>query len=258
MSKGPFKIVSNETSSERAYTALFLSETTAGLNEGAAFLSKLTPANMAIVRDNGRAIFAKADEQIFLQGDPHAGIYLIETGRVRVYYTGPSGREITLAYWPAGHFIGGPEIYGAGTHVWSGEAVEDSRLIFLPGAVIRTLIARLPSFALCLVDGLVAKGKCYSALVQMLGTRSVIERLAQFLLNIGELHGEADGQRVVIDRTITHDQIASMVGATRQWVTMTLDRFQKNGIISVTRQAITIEKPDLLHVIVGDGPGAND
>jgi hypothetical protein len=46
-------------------------------------------------------------------------------------------------------------------YVWSGEAVEDSRLIFLPGAVIRTLIARLPSFALCWVDGLVAKGNQY-------------------------------------------------------------------------------------------------
>jgi len=42
-----------------------------------------------------------------------------------------------------------------------------------------------------------------------------------------------------------------VVGATRQWVTMKLDGFRKSGIISVTRQAIVIEKPDLLQTIVG-------
>jgi CRP/FNR family transcriptional regulator, cyclic AMP receptor protein len=85
----------------------------------------------------------------------------------------------------------------------------------------------------------------------MLGTRSVIERLAQFLLNIGELYGDADGERIVVRRTMTHGQIASMVGATQQWVTMALDGFRKSGIISVTRQAIVIERPDLLQAIVG-------
>jgi cytochrome c553 len=35
-----------------------------------------------------------------------------------------------VAYWPPGHFIGGPEIFGGGTHIWSGEAVEDSRVLF--------------------------------------------------------------------------------------------------------------------------------
>ncbi len=51
---------------------------------------------------------------------------------------------------------------------------------------------------------------------------------------------------LVIERKLTHDQIATVVGSTRQWVTMTLDKFQKKGIISVSRQTIVIERHDLL------------
>jgi CRP/FNR family transcriptional regulator, cyclic AMP receptor protein len=250
----PFKIVSSDATDQRAASAMFLSETTEGLNDGANFLQRLTPGDLAAIRTAARLITFREGDAIFRQGERHDGIFLIEAGRVRVFYTGPSGREITLAYWTLGHFIGGPEIYGGGRHIWSGEAVEDCQASHFTGAVIRNLIAHRHDFAACLIEGLVAKGKCYSALVQMLGTRSVIERLAQFLLNIGQLYGEADGTRIVIRRTVTHDQIASMVGATRQWVTMTLDRFQKNGIITMTRHAINIEKPDLLRVIIGEGP----
>jgi CRP-like cAMP-binding protein len=108
------------------------------------------------------------------------------------------------------------------------------------------LIETLPSFAVCLIEGLVAKGKCYSALAQMLGTRSVVERLAHLLVILAENHGRRDGNRLVIERKITHDQTATIVGSTRQWVTITLGKFQKKGIIAVARQSIVVERYDLL------------
>ena len=65
-------------------------------------------------------------QTLFNQGALHEGIYLIESGRIRVFYTAPSGREITLAYWNPGNFVGGPEIFGAGVHLWSGLAATNS------------------------------------------------------------------------------------------------------------------------------------
>ena len=226
--------------------ALFLSEGIEGLNEGAHFLDRLTPDERAKVRASGRQLVFKPGESVFSQGDAHAGIFIIDQGRVRVFYTAPSGREITLAYWTPGHFCGGPEISGGGVHIWSGQALDECRITLLPSTALHGLITQVPNFALCLIEGLVAKGKSYSAMAQMLGTRSVIERLAQFLLNLGELYGVADGRAIIINRKITHDQIAAMVGSTRQWVTMMLSRFQKKGLVSVTPRRIRIDRPDLL------------
>ncbi len=227
-------------------SALFLAEAIGDLNQGANFLAQLSGEAWDVLRRKGTPIAVPVGDSVFFQGDRHEGIWLIEEGIVRTFYAAPSGREMTLAYWTAGHFVGGPEIFGGGQHIWSADVTQDSRLLYLPAAAIRGLIETQPSFALCLIEGLVAKGKCYSALAQMLGTRSVVERLAQLLVILAENHGRRDGNRLVIERKITHDQIATIVGSTRQWVTITLDKFQKKGIISVGRQSIAIERYDLL------------
>ena len=229
---------------EGAYSALYLTEMLSELNGGAQFLDRLTLEEVSAVRRVASSITLAAGETVFLQGDRHNGIFLIESGRVRIYYAGPSGREITLAYWTPGHFIGGPELFGGGFHIWSASVVETARLAYLPGGAIRQLALTVPAVALCLIEGLVAKGKCYSALVQMLGTRSVTERLAQLLLILAEL--DERGGQMAVKRRITHEQIASIVGSTRQWVTSTLRRFQKRGIIHIQRGTIIIERADLL------------
>ena len=226
--------------------ALFLAETVGELANGSNFLERLSPHEWNDVQLKGSSIAIKAGKSVFLQGDQHQGIWVLEEGIVRTFYTAPSGRQITLAYWTAGHFVGGPEIFGGGEHVWSADAVQNSRLLYLPAAGIRKLIETQPSFALCIIEGLIAKGKCYSALAQMLGTRSVVERLTQLLIILAEHYGRREKDRLIIERKLTHDQIASIVGSTRQWVTMTLDKFQKKGIISVARRIIAIERYDLL------------
>ena len=50
-------------------------------------------------------------QTLFSQGGKHDGIWLIESGRIRAFYTPPLGREITLAYWHVGNFVGGPEVF---------------------------------------------------------------------------------------------------------------------------------------------------
>jgi CRP-like cAMP-binding protein len=208
------------------------------------FFARLTAADLAAVRLASRVYTAAPNEPVFVQGETHNGIFLIEEGRVRTYYIGPSGKELTLAYWTPGHFVGGPEVFGGGVHMWSAETMEQTRLAHLPGAAVRHLAETIPAFALCLIDALVAKGKCYSALAQMLGTRSVTARLAQLLLILSDHGGAAGRQRIA--RKITHEQLAGIIGSTRQWVTATLARFHKRGLIVISGDHIEIVQPDVL------------
>jgi CRP-like cAMP-binding protein len=132
--------------------------------------------------------------------------------------------------------------------------VEESRLLHLRGAAVRALMERIPRVAIGLVEGLVAKGTCYSKLLQMLGTRSVIERLAQLLLVLADLHGRREGDTgdaVAIERPITHEFLANMVGSTRQWVTSTLERFRKQGIVALDGRRLVILDPAALRELTG-------
>lgn len=227
-------------------SAIYLTEALSELNDGRSVFEQLSMDEAQALKRASVVRTLAPKSSVFVQGEPHQGIFLIERGQVRTYYAGASGREITLAYWTTGHFVGGPEIFGGGVHVWSAEAVRETVVRYLPGASIRHLIERVPSFAICVIEGLVAKGKCYSALVQMLGTRSIVERLAQLLLILGRLHGEQMGRDIVIVRRITHEQIANIVGSTRQWVTTALARFQDRGLVTVERNRIIIHRPELL------------
>lgn len=223
-----------------APSALYLSEYLLEINEGADFLAGLNAEDRKTVRRAGVRGTVKKGDGVFFQGDAHTGVWIVETGRIRTFYAGPSGREITLAYWSPGHFVGGPEVFGRGRHVWSADALEDTELLFLSGMSIRSLVREIPDVAIAVIQGLVAKGKCYSALIQMLGTRSVAERLRQLLLILADTYGRHEGETVVIDRSITYEQIASIVGATRQWVTQSLDKLQCEGVLVLSRKEIVI------------------
>jgi CRP/FNR family cyclic AMP-dependent transcriptional regulator len=220
-------------------------------------LGALDPAGHAMVVARGRRRLFKRSATVFRQDDSHDGIFLVETGLVRVFYTAASGREITLAFWAPGSFVGGPEVFGSGNHVWSGVAARESQLLWISGADMRALVQRLPSFALGIIDGLAFKGTCYSLLAQMLGTRTVMERLACVLCRLMELYGVRTEAGISISSPFTHDNMAHMVGATRQWVSITLRRFADQGILVAERKDLLILRPDWLAAQRdnADGPG---
>ncbi|MBA84041.1 MAG: cyclic nucleotide-binding protein [Rhodobacteraceae bacterium] len=221
-------------------SAIFLSEYFAELNEGAGFLTGLSGDDQKRVRSLGSRCRFEKGEGIFHQGAPHTGVWIIERGRVRTYYAGPSGREITLAYWSAGHFVGGPEVFARGRHMWSADALEPCELLFLSGTSLLKLVREVPDVAVGVIEGLIAKGKSYSALIQMLGTRSVSERLSQLLVILANTRGRPEGDTIVVERTVTYEQIAAIVGATRQWVTQSLDKLRTAGVVEITRTEIII------------------
>lgn len=191
----------------------------------------LTEAEIQQVVGAGKRKVFYRGARVFSQGSPQDGIYLIESGRIRVFHTGPSGREITLAYWHPGNFVGGPDVFNRGIHVWSGAAAINSSVLHLPGDVLRQMVLSIPALALGIIEGLSFKGRCYSSLAQMLGTRSPTERLAHLLLHLMDLYGVEERGGTLIAASFTHADLANMVGVTRQWVTTTLKRLVEMGVL---------------------------
>lgn len=207
-------------------------------------LSKLSEQERVRVLSRGHRQKFLPGETLFAQGERHRGVFIVERGLVRTFYASPSGREITLAYWKPGNLVGTPLVLGSGIHVWSGVAVEDAEVMAFRGSDLLYLMRAIPSLAVALVEALEFKGKCLSALVQMLGTRVVSERLTMLLANLGETHGVHEKDGIAIGAPFTHDVLAQMVGASRQWVTITLDRFQREGIIRVgRRKTVLLKRP---------------
>ncbi len=226
--------------------AILLSEAAAGEPVQPDLLQSLPDAERIRLLASGRTRRLARGEALFRQGDSHDGIALIESGRVRSFYTAPSGREITLAYWGGGNFVGGPEMFGAGVHMWTALAVQPTAVVMLPGRALRDIALNVPQAAVAIIDALIYKAKCYSALAQMLGTRSMMQRLCQLVLHLMDTHGVQHADGVAIATSLTHAELANLIGATRQWVTISLTRLQEEGALRQRKGLMIVLRPELL------------
>jgi CRP/FNR family transcriptional regulator, cyclic AMP receptor protein len=240
-----------ETLRPQGHTSLLLFESLPSLAGVPDVFAALSEREAKRVIAAGESIRFAPGDYLFRQGDPHRGIFVLRSGIVRSLYSAPNGREITLSNWTPGNFVGGPDIFGEAPHVWSGIGVKGGEAIRLPGPVVHRLMSEIPNFAIGLVQGLAYKGKCYSSLLQMLGTRSVVERLSQLLLNLADLKGVESENAIVIADMPSHEELAAMVGATRQWVSMNIEKFRKRGLIEVRDRRLVILQRDALRAIAG-------
>jgi CRP-like cAMP-binding protein len=197
---------------------------------GPDILHRLTPQERTTLAAAGAERRYAAGERLFEQGDAHDGIVFILEGRVRSFYVSPRGRAITLAYWPGGHFVGAPQILGGGEHMWTSVAIEPTVGLAIGGAATEQLVRAIPNLAVALIEGLVYKSKCYTALLQLMGTESKTVRLAHLLLTLAE-PGDGRAGRHVVSQDLTQEELATMIGATRQAVSVALDRFEKGAMI---------------------------
>lgn len=201
-----------------------LSDASAHAASAPLLLEHLTPSTRAALLQVGKHRDYRPGEQLFHQGAGHTGIFLIETGLVKSYYVSEDGRELTLGFWSAGHYVGAPQMFGAGQHEWASVAVEHTRCLFLPGPELRLLCNDYPDLALGLIDALVHKSLCYSALLQLLATQSMRARLGRLLSMLAAREPHAG-------IGLTHSELAGMVGSTRQWVSLSLARFEEEGML---------------------------
>jgi CRP/FNR family transcriptional regulator, cyclic AMP receptor protein len=198
-------------------------------------LARLTPAARAAVLGLGRRRHYRVGETLFLQGDTHDGIFLIESGLVKSYYVSEDGRELTLGFWAGGHYVGAPQMFGGSQHAWTSLAAAHTECLWLSGPQLRELSTRHNDLALALIDALVHKSQCYCALLQLLATHSMRVRLARLLGMLSAREGGAV-------TGLSHHELAGMIGSTRQWVSLSMARFQDEGLL--VRRSAGYEVPD--------------
>jgi CRP/FNR family transcriptional regulator, cyclic AMP receptor protein len=216
-----------------------LSEDGEPISQGPDILKMLTDLELATLIEKGKKTSYKSGEYFFQQGDQHDGIHFIISGRVRSYYSSVGGREVTLAYWPSGHFVGAPQILGGGEHMWTSVAVEPTIGLWLPGATLRQLIIETPNLAIAVIEGLVYKSMCYTALLQIMGTQSKTSRLGHLLLTLAS-PTDGDSNKALVSSKHSQEELANLVGSTRQSVSLYLDKFEKQGLIARNGDEIRI------------------
>jgi CRP-like cAMP-binding protein len=220
----------------------------AKLREGR-LLERLCADERACVEEAGIVRDFDNGDYIVIQGNGSDGIYIILQGLVESVCEEVAGRELTLAYWSCGEFVGAPNILSDRPHIWSSKAVGAVRTLWLSEEALRKLIEKSPTFAITLIHCLSFKAECYAKLAQTLATNSIERRLAEVLLSYGRDYGDTQAGSMIVGRVRQRD-LAKMVGATRQSVSLALKKMQEQKLIEIKPTSIVVKRLDSLRRLI--------
>ncbi len=230
----------------------------AGKASHATVAGKLNKGFFSILDARSRTEFSRlsnrvnlrSGETIFLQETEHSSTFIIESGLIRTYYVSKEGREVTLGYWSEGDVVGGPCMFGGTQHVWSAAANRRSVVYAISGPNLKKLSSSDARVMSWLFSALEFKLRWLSVLFQIHGTEHVRERLAKLLLMMGDLYGEESGGDILIKYRISQSDLASLLGASRQWTNKALAKLRDDGVIVMDERRILLRDPKVLRNIL--------
>lgn len=182
----------------------------------------------------------KRKRSIFRRGEPGPGLFLVKTGEFKLSLISSEGREQILYLAEPGKIIGEGFLPAEVQCAASAFAMVDSEVWrFDTQAVIR-LVAKSETLAFALMRQMAFRANRLIDLVLDLSLRSVQRRLASFLLTLAIRQGGEQGKPVVIPRQLDMNTVAARLGTVREEISRALNRMQREGILSLSRQEIVV------------------
>ncbi|MDQ7819230.1 MAG: Crp/Fnr family transcriptional regulator [Armatimonadota bacterium] len=175
--------------------------------------------------------------------EPQERVYVIKEGRVKISRYSPDGREQILALLGPGDIFGELALVGEAEPVHA-EAFEHTLLCALSRDDMAALLRRHPELMLHVLRTLADRLRVAEEEIADLVFRTVPGRLAALLLRLAEASGHRHGGRLRLALRLTHQDIASMIGATRETVTATLSRLRAAGLIATEGRRIVVLDPE--------------
>lgn len=185
-----------------------------------------------------------AGHVLFTAGDECRGLYMIESGRARIYRTNADGREQVLHVEGPGRTVAELPLFDGGAYPASAVTIEDSRLVFLPRAAFEYMYRTHPDFAQAIIRALGRRLRHLVHVAETLAFRDVAARLALLLVGYAESGGTKTPEGIEISLGRTQEELAIEIGAARESVSRAMKQLRKKGLVELhERDRVLI--PDL-------------
>ena len=187
---------------------------------------------------------------IFMEGQPARGVYVVRSGRVKLLTTNSEGRTLILKIAKPGDALGLNSVITGRPYDVTAEILQPTELAFIPRADFLNFITKHGDA--CLHFASLLSQDCREAyeVARSIGLcQSVSERMAKFLLDwISNGPSTKDPMRVTL--ALTHEEIAQLIGASRETVTRTLSEFKKQRTIELHGSTLILKNKSALESLV--------
>lgn len=210
------------------------------------------PATLAgrfIVASQGHAHqrLYKRRQVLYYEESPAVGIYLVQTGRVKLYKVSPEGKQHILKLAERGDVVALESILASDSYTTTAEMIEEGTVWFLDRETALDLIAREPQMALEIM-GTLSQELIKDAEERLdLAQSSVRERLARLLTTLSQHHGISEKRGIRINVSLSREEMAEMIGTASETTMRLLKEFREDQVVEVRgRQIIVLDSSKLL------------
>ncbi|MDO8736992.1 MAG: Crp/Fnr family transcriptional regulator [Thermoleophilia bacterium] len=188
----------------------------------------------------------KKNTVIFHENDPAMAFYLVKTGRVRIYKTGPESREQVLSILGDGQIFGDVPAFDGGPYPASAATMADSEIYLIRSEDFQALVRQHPDVALKIIKVLGQRLRQSMELVRDLSFKQVPHRLAGLLVKLSDEYGVDTEKGLLIELPLSRQELADIVGTSRETITRELKKMEREGMLVVDRRRLTITEPERL------------
>jgi CRP/FNR family cyclic AMP-dependent transcriptional regulator len=177
---------------------------------------------------------------VYLPGDPGQTVYFVNGGRVKISKVTRDGKELTLAYRGPGDIFGELSMVDGGPREEMAEAMENALISELSRAEFEKIVQKEPMIGYRLTKTVAARRREVENKIEQLIFKDVNAKLAELLLRLATEYGIEDSRGTLVSLKITHQEMANLIGSTRETVSLTLSQFKRKGLIQTDGRKVIL------------------
>ena len=177
---------------------------------------------------------------IYLPADESRAVFMLATGRAKICHLTPDGKQSILAFIEPGELFGELAIFEGGSRDEYAEAIENTTVVKIPGDVFQEVIRRHADFSLGVTKMIGLRRRRIERRLKNLLFLSNRDRLTHLLLELAEQYGRRTPEGVELGIKLSHQDMANVIGSTRETVTVVLGELQSEGLIEVGRRRVSL------------------
>lgn len=203
----------------------------------------------SLIALSSKHVYQKGD-YIFQSGDLGRYVYVLSKGRAKISQLSPAGKEMILWFCLPGEMFGLAELPRGGMREVSAQACSDAELYVINRGDFNDFLVQHPTTAMQVIDLLSCRMRVLGHVLMNLAADDVTSRIIKLILRLGARYPHSAANGAHLDYPMTHQEMADMVGTSRQTVTSVLGQLKKQGVVSMERHCIRIENQDELEQLL--------
>lgn len=185
-------------------------------------------------------------ENLFEEGDSGDRLFIVAEGKIKLSHQSPDGRENLLAVLGPGEILGELTLFDPGQRSTTATAVSPARLVLLNHADLMSFINDNPDLAKHMLRALAKRLRRTNEALADLVFSDVPGRVAKALLDLSDRFGIRTEDGIHVPHDLTQEELAQLVGASRETVNKSLAEFVSRGWIRLEGRAVTLLDTDRL------------